>query len=154
MPTLVSLDHQPCGRMWPRVTEFVNVYVSFIMMVSINLSRESHQVSSLCQRLWELYTSAQETYSRHSKTLSNTRLNISIRMSRKMWLIVVHFVIKCTKPSDWLCQHSGSGPGMWPDCFLAAHTVWHARLARVQVLKSRDHFSLCSPWGAPQVGLH
>ena len=36
---------------------------------------------------------------------------ISKRMPRRRWLIVVCFIIKCAKRSDWLCQHSGSGPG-------------------------------------------
>jgi len=62
---------------------------------------------------------------------------ISKRMSRRMRLIVVYSVIKCAKRSDWLCQHSGSGPGKCATVtrlfFGHPHTVWHVRL-----LFSRD----------------
>ena len=88
---------------------------------------------------------------RHSEMLSNTRFNpLFQKIVQKMRLIVV-CSSKSAKQSDWLCQHSGSGPRCVqrrPDCFwppphsLEHETKWEG--GNLSSLSHRKIYYFCT----------
>ena len=105
-PSLILFNnaYRPYFRVW---LFFASAYVSCVLV------HKKHQLTVL----WNTVKCKFQSF-------------ISKTIPRRMRLIVC-FIIKCAKRSDWLCQHSGSGSRMCETVtrlFFGAPTVWHARL--------------------------